>query len=165
MNGYFSTPMNYDSIRYTGYKTEDEDYDLNKFFSQQTVNYIKGEVNRVLKILSSKNIIVVDDVILSVMNNIWHNRSPEVNDIYSAFNIPSPAHDFMGEMIRRVVSFISFNLYNEIQMVNTNKKFNRWHANFMPTPSGVQFNEDMNRYPKIKLRNKRPTPFQFHMKY
>ena len=89
----------------------------------------------------NKNIIVNTETIKSVLDSFYSNykRDPQV-------------------LIMMTISYIVDYIKSEYQMEAQNRSLNIWVTNY-PESSGIR------QHAPIKLRNKRPTPFQFHYTY
>lgn len=113
------------------------------FFSKNTISYISDEITMRLKGVhpDGKNIIVSDEKIISVMDSIYKSTYRDVD-----------------KMVMMTISYIVEYISNEFQTEKQNNNLNIW--------IGSRMNDyGMNYTPKIKLREKRPTPFIFNMNY
>jgi hypothetical protein len=113
------------------------------FFSKNTISYISDEITMRLKGVhpDGKNIIVSNEKIISVMDSIYKSTYRDVD-----------------KMVMMTISYIVDYISNEFQTERQNNNLNIW--------IGSRMNDyGMNYTPKIKLREKRPTPFIFNMNY
>ncbi|ADO00499.1 hypothetical protein WIV_gp155 [Wiseana iridescent virus] len=62
-------------------------------------------------------------------------------------------------IINQVVEYITENIKTEYQINANNKRYSAWSALYGANDVGLR------AHSQIKLREKRPTPFQFHMKF
>ena len=62
-------------------------------------------------------------------------------------------------VINQVVEFITEHLKTEYQINENNKRYSAWSALYGANDVGLR------AHSQIKLREKRPIPFQFHMKF
>jgi hypothetical protein len=62
-------------------------------------------------------------------------------------------------IINQVVEFIAENIKTEYEINANNKRYSAWSALYGANDVGLR------AHSQIKLRNKRPIPFQFHMKF
>jgi hypothetical protein len=62
-------------------------------------------------------------------------------------------------VINQVVEFMTEHIKTEYQINTNNKRFSAWSALYGANDVGLR------AHSQIKLREKRPTPFQFHMKF
>ena len=156
----FQLNTNYN--KFVGYE---QNPDLNNFFSNDTVNFISKKITQLLEGVhpENKHIVVPDKNIIAVMNQVYSNFRPPVGDIYSRLHITSQnkIEDYTPEMIDQVIETISSYVRNTMEMEENNSKLTIW------TTVYGDFNaHGLRRNSRIKaVRYKRPTPFQFHMKY
>jgi hypothetical protein len=153
---------NLDKMRYVGYSESNEC--ISKFFSQSTVNMISKKCSDLLMGVDPQNrrIIVPDDIICNVMSSVNESYRPAVGDIYSRYIIPSGENGvtMVQNMIDQVIEIITSDIRNSMEMEQNNKKLTAWTALY------GDFNKhNLRAHPPIKVLNKRPTPFQFHMRY
>jgi hypothetical protein len=148
--------------RFVGYEQNQE---LNNFFSNDTVNFISKKITQLLEGVhpENKHIVVPNKNIIAVMNQVQSNFRPPVGDIYSRLHIISQnkVEDYNPEMIDQVIETITSYVRNTIEIEENNKKLTIW------TTVYGDFNaHGLKRHSQTKgIRHKRPTPFQFHMKY
>jgi hypothetical protein len=159
-NEKFQLNNNYN--KFVGYE---QNPDLNNFFSNDTVTFISKKVTQLLEGVhpENKHIVVPDKNIVAVMNQVYSNFRPPVGDIYSRLHITSQnkVQDYTPEMIDQVIETITSYVRNTMQMEENNSKLTIW------TTVYGDFNaHGLKRTPLTKcVRQKRPSPFQFHMKY
>jgi hypothetical protein len=159
-NEKFQLNNNYN--KFVGYE---QNPDLNNFFSNDTVTFISKKVTQLLEGVhpENKHIVVPDKNIVAVMNQVYSNFRPPVGDIYSRLHITSQnkVQDYTPEMIDQVIETITSYVRNTMQMEENNSKLTIW------TTVYGDFNaHGLKRTPNPKsIRQKRPSPFQFHMKY
>lgn len=112
-------------------------------FSKPTIDYISEQITKRLNGVHplGKNIIVSNENIISVMDSHYENykRDPQM-------------------LIIMVISYIVDYIKTEYQIEEQNRKLNIWVTNY-PESSGIR------QHAPIKLREKRPTNFEFHMTY
>ena len=113
------------------------------FFSSENVAKISREVTKRLAGVhpEGKNIIVPHETILSVMDSIYENNYRDVD-----------------KLTMMTISYIVEYITNEYEIERQNNNLNIWITNY-PIESGIR------QHPPIKLREKRPTPMVFHMRY
>jgi len=156
----FQLNSNYN--KFVGYE---QNPDLNNFFSNDTVSFISKKVTQLLEGVhpENKHIVVPDKNIVAVMNQIYTNFRPPVGDIYSRLHITSQnkVEDYTPEMIDQVIETITSYVKNTMAIEENNSKLTIW------TTVLGEFNaHGLRRTSLVKcVRYKRPTPFQFHMKY
>ncbi len=113
------------------------------FFSKDSIDYISEQITTRLTGThpEGKNIIIPTDKIISVMDSIYQNTYRDVD-----------------KMIMMTISYIVDYIKAEYQIEQQNDNLNIWVTNFLP-----QYG--MRQTPKIKLREKRPSPMIFNMNY
>lgn len=149
-------------IKYVGY--EENNQCIRKYYDPITVRTISKKVTQLLEGVDPQNrpIIVPNSTICSVMNDIYSNYRPPTGDIYSRYIIPSgtSSESYVQNMIDQVIEVITSDVRNNLGMEECNKKLSIW------TTVYGDFNEHKLRsHPPIKVRKKRPNPFEFHMHY
>ena len=136
---------------------------LEKFFSIENRRKISLKITELLEGVRSDNkkIIVADDVICSVMSNVYDNFRPETGDIYSRYNIPANRNiDWMERMTYETINIITSDIGTSTEMIENNKKLTIW------TTVLGDFNEHgLRSHPVIKLKERRASPFLFNMNY
>ena len=140
-----------------------DNVNIKRYFSQQTVNLISQKVTQLLQGVNPQNrpIIVPDKTICSVMSDIFNSYRPGTGDIFTRYNIPkSSPTDMIQSMINQVIEIITYDVKVNLGMDECNKKLSIWTTVF------GDFNEHgLRRHPPIKLNNRRSTRFQFNMNY
>lgn len=140
---------------YTGY---------NIFFSDETYNYIKTNLDELLCNITERPILVTEKVIRNVMETIYRNNTPQaIGDIYSRYHMTGldcqRTFD-VNKMVHEVIEIIYNYIKNEIEMEKCNNSMNVYNALY------GTFNEHgLMAHPPIKLLEKRPQPMQFNMRY
>jgi hypothetical protein len=112
-------------------------------FAKATIDWVSEQITKRLKGVhpEGKNIIVPDETIISVMDSLWHNSYPQPERL-------------IMECVLFIVDYIKDDFQTNIQ----NSKLSIWVQNF-PEESTIR------QYAPIKLREKRPTNFEFRMTY
>lgn len=156
----FQLNSNYN--KFVGYE---QNPDLNNFFSNDTVSFISKKVTQLLEGVhpENKHIVVPDKNIVAVMNQVYTNFRPPVGDIYSRLHITSQnkVEDYTSDMIDQVIETITSYVRNTMAIEENNSKLTVW-----TTVLGDFNAHGLRRPSQVKcVRYKRPTPFQFHMKY
>ena len=113
------------------------------FFSKQNVEYISVQITLRLEGVrkDKKHIIVPTDTIISVMDSFYKNTYRDVD-----------------KLTMMVISYISDYIRTEYEMEQQNNNLSAWVQQYTPDTT-------LQQVPKIKLREKRPTPMEFHMHY
>ncbi len=134
---------------------------ISEYYSKETLKTISHRVTELLQGVDPQNrpIIVPDHIISNVMDSVYNTYRPETGDIYARYNIPSSG-SYVQNMIEQTVQIITADVKNNLGMEECNSKLSIW------TTVLGDFNEaGLQSHPQIKIRNKRPTPFQFQMNY
>jgi len=112
-------------------------------FYRHTFDYISKQITKRLEGVHplNKNVIVNIEIIKSVLDSFYSNykRDPQV-------------------LIMMTISYIVDYIKSEYQIEAQNRSLNIWVTNY-PESSGIR------QHAPIKLKNKRPTPFEFHYAY
>ena len=149
-------------MRFVGYSESNEC--IRKFFSQNTVNLISRKVTELTLGIDPQNrpIKVPDSTITNTMSSVQENYRPPVGDIYSRYIIPTGenAVSMMQNMIDQVIEIITSDIRNNLIMEQNNKKLTKW-----TTLYGDFNSHNLRAHAPIKILEKRPNPFQFHMRY
>lgn len=142
------------------------------------ISWISDAVMRKTMGLDKRPIRVTDRVIESVLDSFLNSHRAFPGDIHTRFNIPGDGN-FSGDfgvvqkafsfsdnvglssnyIINQVVEFIAQHLETEYAINTNNKRFSAWSTLYGANDAGLR------AHSQIKLREKRPTPFQFHMKF
>jgi hypothetical protein len=148
--------------RNVGYK-EDNDC-IRKYFSTNTLRIISAKITQLLQGVDQENrpIIVPDKTISSVMSEIYNSYRPPTGDIYSRYIIPSGTNsdDYVQNMIDQTIEVITSDVRNNLGMDEINKNLTIWTSVY-----GDFNRHGLRQVPPIKIRNKHPAHFQFHMRY
>jgi len=153
---------NQDFIKYTGY--EESNPFLKDYFNDSTVDLISYKITELLQGVDPENrpIIVPKENIVNVMNNIYSSYRPNTGDIFGRYTIPSgtTTDSYIQNMIDQVIEVITSDVRTSILQETSNSRLSVWNTVYGDfNPHGLQ------QHSFIKVRNKRPTPFQFHMRY
>jgi hypothetical protein len=149
-------------IRNVGYKEDNKC--ITKYFSTSTLRIISAKITELLQGVDQENrpIIVPDKTISSVMSEIYNSYRPPTGDIYSRYIIPSGTNsdDYVQNMIDQTIELITSDVRNNLGMDEINKNLTIW-----TTVYGDFNSHGLRQVPPIKIRNKHPAHFQFHMRY
>ncbi len=155
------TNFNDNFTRYPGYDDNGTCYKY--LFDPKTIRGISGKVSELLMGVDIKNrkIIVPDDVIGSVISNIYVNFVPSTGDIYSRYNIPSKdVQSVVAKILDQAIEVIVSDVKNNLEMAQNNAKLTVW------TTVYGDFNEHgLRQHPPIKTLLRRPNPMEFNMNY
>ena len=147
--------------RYGAYASQDN---VKEFFSKETVDFISRRITELTMGVDPENrpIIVSNQNIIGIMNHVKKYFRPNTGDIHTRYLISAydKGKDYITSMIEQVIEIITSDVRNSLEMEENNRKLTIW------TTVYGDFNEHgLRQYSQIKTRERRPTPFQFHMKY
>ena len=152
--------------RYVGWNTNGATYSscYNKFFSPSTVQIISNKLTELLMGVDPQNrpIKVSDRVIYHMMGQIFESFRPPTGDIYGRYNVPNgmSSDSYVQSMIDQTIEVIYAGIRAEKNMEENNSKLTIW-----TTVLGDFNDHGLRDHPTIKVQEKRPQPFQFHMRY
>jgi hypothetical protein len=154
------------------------------YYDPSVVSWIAEAVMHKTLGVDQRPIRVTDRIIKDVLDSFLNTHRAFPGDIHTRYAIPGDGNfsgDFGAVMLRSdtsqndqlrnnvglssnyvlnaVVEFISENIKAEYEINTNNKRFSAWNALYGANNMG------MRAHPQIKVREKRPTPFQFHMKF
>jgi hypothetical protein len=133
-------------------------------FTQNTVTVIQNKVSEYLQGVDPKGRRMMPsvNVVVNALYGVFRSHMPEeVGDIYSKYTVTNlnTRNDF-AYIIDKTISLLVRGIRNEYEMAQNNEKLSIWN-----TVLG-DFNEHgLRQYPPIKVREKRPDNFLFHMRY
>lgn len=123
-------------------------------FSDENLDNISKEITRNLRGLRSdgRDIVVSRNVILSVLNNITDNYTPQVGDIYTRYSIErlEERNDLAYISLRTVEAVVSY-IKLEYETETDNSRFSVWDARLINAQD-----HNMTHNNTIKLNNRRP---------
>jgi hypothetical protein len=154
---------NYDYVRYAGYREFGDIYTMTpEFFSDENIKYISDKITSKLLIHLKLNIRVKKDILLDVMNTVYHNRTTQqVGDIYSRYIIKLDPQNEVKRLNDQVVEIAYSQISNEYEIVANNNKLNVWDATVLG-----DFNKlGLRAHPKIKIKEKHPQFMAFFENY
>lgn len=156
-----TTQYNDNYMRYPGYDESGTCYQY--LFHPNTIKRISGKVTELLMgvDLYNRPIRVPDEVIGSVISNIYVNFVPSVGDIFSRLNIPSKdVQSISSKILDQAIEVIVSDVKNNMEMAQNNAKLTVWS-----TVLG-DFNEHgLRSHPIIKTLKRRANPMEFNMNY
>jgi hypothetical protein len=136
---------------------------IKKYFSADTVKIISHKVSELLEGVDPENrkIIVPDRNICSVMDSIFASYRPPTGDIQTRYNIPTDeTESYVQSMISQTIEVITSDVRVNMGMDNTNSKLSIYS-----TVLGDFNTQGLRQHAPIKVRNKKPNSFEFHMHY
>lgn len=136
---------------------------LDKLFSDYTVKLIQNKTAYYLDGVDKKGrrIMPSENVVETALLGIFRDYRPRTGDIYGKYSVVNPSdRDDYNYIVDMTISFLVREIRNDIEMAQNNEKLTIW------TTLLGDFNEHgLRQYPPIKVRNKRPDPMLFHMRY
>lgn len=139
-------------------------YDI--LFSEQAFDYIKKNLKELLANVSTRPIVVADNVIQNVLENLFvHNTPQAIGDIYSRYHMVGADLDCqrafdVSKMLQETIQVIYDYIKNEYEMIECNNNMTAWNALY-----GTHNEHGLLAHPPIKVLEKRPMPMQFEMRY
>lgn len=166
------------------------DHDNRSYYDPSVIAWISNAVTTKTSGLDRRPIRVTDEVIKNVLDNHLNNFRAFPGDIHTRYNIPGDGNfsgdfgqvrfranqidQYLGSaepprdaswtrssnvILNEVAEFMAEYIKTEYQMIANNKGYSAWSALYGANDLG------MRAHAPIKLQERRPTPFQFHMKY
>jgi hypothetical protein len=135
-------------------------------FNTTTFEYIKSELKKLLSNVTTRPIIVADNVIQNVLENLFiHNTPQAIGDIYSKYHMVGKDLDCkrandVSKIVQETIEVIYNYIKNEYEMIDCNNNMTAWNALY-----GAQNPHGLLAHPPIKVLEKRPMPMQFEMRY
>lgn len=169
VNGYnanrqYTESLDENQFKYVGW---DQQASWNPFiqmlFSKQTVKTIQQKVGEYLRGLDDqgRKIIPSERVVENALFGVFNNNRPQTGDIYGKYSVVNDnSRDDYTYIVDQTISLLVRGIRNDLEMQYNNSKLTIW------TTVLGDFNEHgLRQYPTIKVRNKRPDPMLFHMRY
>jgi len=151
------------------------------YYDPSVISWISDAVMQKTVGLDKRPIRVTERIIKNVLDSFLDNHRAYPGDIFTRYNIPNDGN-FSGDfgrnqnngtsqqitnnvglssnyIINQVVEFISEYLKNEYGVNTNNKRYSAWNVLYGANNLGLR------AHSQIKLQEKRPTPFQFNMKF
>lgn len=161
--------QNYHFRRHTGYSdymgiSTEGIHRIQEYFSDKNVDYISHHVTLRLKGIGAngRDIVVARDKIIDVMNSVYENWTPPTSDVYSRYNINSKDLELslIAHLTEQAIEVIYDRVSTDLMSEAYNQSLTAW------TQVYGDFNKhNLRAHAPIKLKEKRPDPFQFHMRY
>lgn len=156
----FNPDTNY--MKYVGWV--DDSPALQEYYSPENVRTISKKITELLEGVepNGRPIVVIDEVIGSVMNDVYNNFMPAPGDIYSRYNIPNGKNpeEYVVSFIDQTIELIVNYVRNQYEMAENNRKLTAWSTVY------GDFNaQKLRSHSQIKIRNKHPDRMQFNMNY
>lgn len=153
------------------------------YYDPSVIAWISDAVMHKTMGLDKRPIRVTDRVVRDVLDSFLSNHRAFPGDIHTRFNIPGDGN-FSGDfgvtipqstsqssilkenvglssnyILNQVVQFMVEYIKTEYEINTNNKRYSAWSTLYGSNNYGLR------AHSQIKLREKRPTPFQFHMKF
>lgn len=165
---------NANDTRYVGWDSTFWGQKYNKsYYDPSVIAWISEAVMNKTMGIDKRPILVTKEVIENVLDSFLSNHRAFSGDIYTRYNIPGDGN-FSGDfgnnvdpskvgssnyILNQVVEFMTEYIKSEYEINTNNKRYSAWSALYGANDIGLR------GHTQIKLREKRPTPFQFHMKF
>jgi len=154
---------NIDSNQYVGWAQQvGWNSFLSKLFSKDTLKIIQKKTSEYLEGVDDqgRSIIPSERIIESALYGVFQNYRPVTGDIYGKYTVDDNSRDDYSYIVDQTISLLVRGIRNDLEMQQNNAKLTIW------TTLLGDFNEHgLRQYAPIKVRNKRPDPMLFHMRY
>ena len=139
-----------------GYDVKDNPV-VNKFFSQETVDYISDRITKLTKGVDERgrDIILPDDKIIHLMNSVYLSYNPK-----QGFDQRWTTQQYFNNLVGQTITQSVFDIKNVLAYEQAFAKYTVWD-----TVLGENNPRGLRSYAPIKLREKRPNSMEFNMKY
>ena len=151
-----------DPNQYVGWSTITEWAPLpREVFTKRTVKIIQQKVYEYLLKAMSKKIIPSERIVIISLYGVYENHIPRTGDIYGKYLVVDESQrDDYGYIVDKTISLLITGIQTDIEMQEANSKLSIWNSVL------GDFNENgLRQFPPIKLREKGPDRFLFHMRY
>lgn len=136
---------------------------VRQLFCKHTINVIRQKTSEYLVGVNpqGKKIIPSDRVVVGALYSIFQNYKPKTGDIYGKFLVVDETQrDDYSNIVDQTISLLVRGITTDIEMSTDNEEKTIW------TTVLGDFNErGLRSHPVIKMREKRPDPMLFHMRY
>lgn len=153
-----------DSNQYVGWEQQVSwNSFLSRLFSKQTIKTIQDKTSEYLVGVDAegRKIIPSERVVESALYGVFENYRPVTGDIYGKYTVNNEnKRDDYSSIVDQTISLLVRGIRNDLEMQQYNSKLTIW------TTLLGDFNEHgLRQHAPIKVRNKRPDNFLFHMRY
>ncbi len=147
--------------RHPNFTFGDNDF-VKEMFSINTITKMSNDISNQLQGVDPQNrkIIVPDNTIFSVLSSTYQEYKPNVQDIFTRYNILTGPVDDYAYIIYQTISYIVSDVKSNLITDEQNSKLTVW-----TTVLGEGNDHGLRAHDKIKLRNKKPPSMLFHMNY
>jgi hypothetical protein len=132
-------------------------------FTKYTINIIKQKVSDYLQGIDRKGrrIIPSDRIVTDALYGVFQSYQPDqVGDIYSRYLVTDVNRDDYSAIVDMTISLLYRGIQTDLEMANANEKLTVW------TTILGDFNEHgLRSHPILYMKEKRPDPFLFNMRY
>ena len=155
----------YMNTRFVGWNQSTDINGYQRYYTDEVFDFITNQVMANTSGVDYRGPIKVSrEIIRSVLDSYLLNFHPRSGDIYNKYTMLMAGEQFNGDfggdwIINNTIAHISQTIINEYKIQKNNMGYSAWNTLSGVNSSGIQ------NHPEIKLRRKRPTPFQFHMKF
>lgn len=151
--------------RYVGWEsTEQREPDYAFLWEESRLKQIQQKITQLLMGVEPNNrpIVVTLEVIGNVLSSVVDSYQPQVGSILSRYiqNDPEGTRDDVREIVDRTINIIVTTVRNEMETIQQNKRLTVWN-----TVYGENNPEGLRAHSAIKLKERRPASFLFHMRY
>lgn len=178
--------------RHVGWSSTSWGRNYESYFDPSVLAWISDAVTQKTMGLDQRPIRVTNTVIENVLDSFLNNHRAYPGDIHTRYNIPGDGN-FSGDfgavkfdgiginnlpqgpmtkvaidnnvglssnyILNQVVEFMVEYIKTEYEINANNKRYSAWSTLYGANDVGLR------AHSQIKLRERRPTPFQFHMKF
>ncbi len=160
----YEPKLDENQFKYVGWDTQASwNTFIQKLFSKQTIKTIQEKTSEYLEGLDLKGrrIVPSERVVENALFGVFENNRPNTGDIYGKYTVVNDnSRDDYSYIVDQTISLLVRGIRNELEMAQNNSKLTIW------TTLLGDFNEHgLRQYAPIKVRNKRPDPMLFHMRY
>jgi len=135
---------------------------LTDLFSHKTIDNLSSDISKMIYNIIGQKVIIPYDKIAFVLKQLYDNSSRNnIGCIYSKDIQPKVYRNDKDDLLTQCLSFIVQEVTNTLQIDQNNNKLNIWDATILGdmNPLGLR------QFPPIKLKERRPDPMLFHMRY
>jgi hypothetical protein len=142
--------------------TVSADVNFQFLWSPERLKVYQTKITQLLEGVSpdGRPIIVPLKTIGNVLYQCYESHRPQVGDIYSRFTQSENTRDDVRDIVDRTINIIVSQIKNEYEVIDNNSKLSIWN-----TVYGDFNKHGLRQHPQIKVRKRRPSTMQFHMRY
>lgn len=136
---------------------------LSRLFSKETIKTIQSKTSEYLVGVDEegRKIVPSERITEGALYGVFENYRPVTGDIYGKYTVNNEnSRDDYSYIVDQTISLLVRGIRNDLEMQQNNAKLTIW------TTVLGDFNEHgLRQHAPIKVRNKRPDNFLFHMRY